>query len=538
MTHLVFEKDSDSYPRERDAVVEAAAKKAGVQVITCSGRTLWDSDSIVAKNGGKPTMSTAQLQSAGKKLGPIDRPIAAPSSLPDPGEMPLDFEHEQPSGKPDVNSERRTKKDTEYQSIAGPKGDFSIETMEELGFPSATTPHKGGESRALKLLDDIAKDKKYTATFEKPKTSPAQFEPQSTTLLSPFLHFGALSIRELYWRVQDIVDEYGKGASSPPASLTGQLFFRDMYFAAQAAIGPKFTQTQGNEHCKFIPWHLPSKVDPKTGITTGEYHVDSPDAEQWFQRWKTGTTGFPWIDALMRQLRQEGWIHHLGRHSVACFLTRGGCYIDWERGAEVFEEYLLDHEPACNAGNWQWLSCTAFFTQYFRMYSPVSFPQKWDKNGDFVRHWVPELKDLPAKYIYEPWKAPLLDQKQAGVRITGDGLSSSTAAGEKGKTYPKPMFDFGERREICLAAMKTAYKADLYGNDKRVADGSWADLFPAKGEHVGVRDLDFESDDGEKADEGDASDDANPGEKRSAKPKQAPAKKQKTLNFHGTGRRP
>ncbi|OAQ99413.1 hypothetical protein LLEC1_04525 [Akanthomyces lecanii] len=527
VTHLVFEKDTDSYPRERDALVAAAAKTAGVQVITCPGRTLWDSDKIVAKNDGKPTMSTTQLQNAGKKLGRIDRPIAAPSSLPNPGEMPLDFEHEQPSGKPDINSERRTKKDTEYQSIAGPKGDFSIETMEELGFPSATTPHKGGETRALKLLEDIAKDKKYTATFEKPKTSPAQFEPQSTTLLSPFLHFGALSVRELYWRVQDIVDEYGKGASSPPESLTGQLYFRDMYFAAQAAIGPKFTQTVGNDHCKFIPWHLPSKVDSQTGITTGEYHVDFTEAEQWFQRWKTGTTGFPWIDALMRQLRQEGWIHHLGRHSVACFLTRGGCYIDWERGAEVFEEYLLDHEPACNAGNWQWLSCTAFFTQYFRMYSPISFPQKWDKNGDFVRRWVPELKDLPAKYIYEPWKAPLLDQKQAGVRVTGDGQLPSSAAGEKSKTYPKPMFDFGERREICLAAMKTAYKANLYGDDGRVADGSWTDLFPAEGEHSSVRDLAFDSDDGEKADEGDLSDDANPGKKRPAKSQQASAKKQR-----------
>lgn len=528
VTHIVFETDTDGYPRERDAVVEAAAKKAGVNVITRSGRTLWDSDRIVAKNNGKPTMSITQLQNAGKKIGPVDRPIPAPSSLPDPGELPLDFEHEQPSGKPDVNSERRTKKDTEYQSIAGPKGDFGIETMEELGFPSATTPHKGGETRALKLLDDITKKKDYTATFEKPKTSPAQFEPQSTTLLSPFLHFGALSVREFYWRVQDVVDNYGKGASSPPVSLTGQLLFRDMYFAAQAAIGREFTQTLGNSHCKFIPWHLPSKVDSKTGLSTGEYHIDSPEAEQWFQRWKSGMTGFPWIDALMRQLREEGWIHHLGRHSVACFLTRGGCYIDWERGAEVFEELLLDHEPACNAGNWQWLSCTAFFTQYFRMYSPISFPQKWDKNGDFVRRWVPELKDLPAKYIYEPWKAPLADQKQAGVRVTGDGLSSASQAGEKGTTYPKPMFDFNRRREICLAAMKTAYQANLSGNDDRVADGSWADLFPAEGEHTGLRDLDFESDDGDKADEGDNSDDANPGEKRTAKSGQPSSKKQKT----------
>ncbi|KAK8141619.1 hypothetical protein G3M48_010202 [Beauveria asiatica] len=535
VTHLVFEKDTDSYPRERDAAVEAAAKTAGVKVVTRSGRTLWDSDNIVAANNGKPTMSITQLQAAGKTLGPIHRPIPAPSSLPDPGEMPLDFEHEHPCSKPDVNSGRRTKEDTEYKSIAGAKGDFGIETMQELGFPSATTPHRGGETRALKMLDRIAKDKKYTATFEKPKTSPAQFEPQSTTLLSPFLHFGALSVRELYWRVQDIVDAYGKGASSPPASLTGQLLFRDMYFAAQAAVGPSFTQTNGNGHCKFIPWHLPSKVDPATGISTGEYRVDSPEAERWFARWKAGMTGFPWIDALMRQLRHDGWIHHLGRHSVACFLTRGGCYVDWERGAQVFEEYLLDHEPACNAGNWQWLSCTAFFSQYFRVYSPVSFPQKWDKNGDFVRRWVPELKDLPAKYIYEPWKAPLLDQKQAGVRVTGDGLSSSSSSDDGGggtsKTYPKPLFDFGERREICLAAMKKAYEVNLLGDDERVSNGRWVDLFPAKGEHDDFRHLVLESDDGEKADEGDEGDeseDANAGEKRAAKSRQASAKKQKT----------
>lgn len=526
VTHLVFEKDTDRYPRERDAAIEAAAKMAGVKVIVCPGRTLWDSDKIVAQNKGKPTISITQLQNAGKKLGPIGRPIPAPTSLPDPGDMLLDFAHTYPKVKPDVNAEQRIKNDTEYSSIAGPKGDFGIETMEELGFPSATTPHKGGETRALELLDNSINNKEYTATFEKPKTSPAQFEPQSTTLMSPFLHFGALSIREFYWRVQDVVDKYGKGASSPPVSLTGQLLFRDMYFAAQAAIGAEFTQTLGNPFCKFIPWHLPSRVDSATGLSTGEYHVDSGEAEKWFQRWKIGMTGFPWIDALMRQLRHDGWIHHLGRHSVACFLTRGGCYIDWERGAEVFEEYLLDHEPACNAGNWQWLSCTAFFTQYFRMYSPISFPQKWDKNGDFVRRWVPELKDLPAKYIYEPWKAPLPDQKQAGVRITGDGLSA--AQDHKFKTYPKPMFDFNERREICMAAMKDAYKANLFGNDERVADGSWSELFPAEGEHTGFRDLDFDSDDGERADEGDESDgDANPGEKRGAKNDGKAAKKQR-----------
>ncbi|RFU80790.1 cryptochrome [Trichoderma arundinaceum] len=495
-THLVFEKDTDAYGRFRDEAITKAAKAAGVQVIIQPGRTLWDSDDIVKQHGGKPTMSITQLQAAGKKQGPVAKPIPAPESLPDPGDMPVDFEQDPPETKPDFNANYRSEKDTGYKDIAGPHGDFAIETLEELGFPPATTPHRGGETIALQALDKLIKNADYTATFQKPKTSPAQFSPQSTTLLSPFFHFGALSVRLFYWRVHQVVSSYGKGASSPPESLIGQVLFRDMYFAAQAALGQSFSQTATNPCCRFIPWHLPSKRDPKTGFTTGEYHIDKEEPEVWFQRWKYGVTGFPWIDALMRQLKEEGWIHHLGRHSVACFLTRGGCYVDWERGAEVFEEWLIDHEPACNIGNWQWLACVAFFTQYYRCYSPVSFGQKWDKNGDLIRRWIPELKKVSAKYIYEPWKMPLPDQKEAGVRVTGDGLSDP----QKG-TYPKPMFDFSERRGICMSAMKKAYAVGLYGNDEKVLDGSWRSLFPSPDEAEVMGE--YESDFGENADNGD-----------------------------------
>ncbi|KAM0338460.1 hypothetical protein ACHAPU_011313 [Fusarium lateritium] len=499
VTHIVFEKDTDSYARERDDVISQAAKDAGIQVITRSGRTLWDSDQIVDKNGGKPTMSISQLQTAGSKLGQVRKPIPAPKHLPDPGDMPVNFDQDEPETKPDFNSQFRTEGDKAYTKIAGPNGDFAAETMEELGFPPATTPHRGGETLALKELDKLIADKKYTATFQKPKTSPAQFEPQATTLLSPFLHFGALSVREFYWRVKEVVDSY-KGASSPPESLMGQLLFRDMYFAAQASLGYAFSQTANNPYCRFIPWHLPSKRDPETGLVTGEHHIDSEEAEIWFKRWRVGMTGFPWIDALMRQLKDEGWIHHLGRHAVACFLTRGGCYIDWERGCEVFEEWLIDHEPACNAGNWQWLSCSAFFSQYFRCYSPVAFGQKWDKQGNFIRRYVPELKNMDAKYIYEPWKAPLTDQKKAGVRVKGDGLNNV----EEG-TYPKPMFDFAKRRDICIAAMKTAYQVGLHGNDGQALDGTWRKLFPTeRGEVQGDIDIDY----GEVADHADDGEDA------------------------------
>ena len=347
--------------------------------------------------------------------------------------------------------------------------------MEELGLKSATSSQRGGETVALQALDKIIADKEYTATFSKPETAPTAFDPQSTTLLSPHHHFGSLSIRLFWWRVQDVLKSYPKSKqSSPPTNLEGQLLFRDMYFGAQASLGYSFAQTYNNPQCRFIPWHLPSKINPRNKLSTGSYDVDSPKAEEWFQRWKGGRTGFPWIDAAMRQLRLEGWIHHLARHAVACFLTRGGCYISWERGADVFEEWLLDHETACNAGNWQWLSCTAFFAQFYRCYSPIAFPKKTDPNGDYVRHFVPELKDLPAKYIYEPWKAPIPDQKKAKVLIRGDELGEEK---DGVKVYPKPMFDFNERRQICIDGMKNAYDVGLRGADAKVLDGTWRAVF-------------------------------------------------------------
>lgn len=157
--------------------------------------------------------------------------------------------------------------------------------------------------------------------------------------------------------------------------------------AAQAALGHKFDRTHGNRVARFIGWNLKTNPAKKDELFDGAYEVDSQDAEEWFQRWKEGRTGFPWIDALMRQLKQEGWIHHLGRHRVACFLARGGCYVSWERGAEVFEEMLIDREflkadtairrkpvldeTASNVGNWMWLSCTAFYSQYYKCYAHI-----------------------------------------------------------------------------------------------------------------------------------------------------------------------
>ncbi|KAK8061196.1 hypothetical protein PG997_015417 [Apiospora hydei] len=469
ITHLVFERDTDAYARERDRVVSDLARDAGVETVTRSGRTLWDSDAIVASHGGKPTMSITQLQAAGKKVGAIPRPIPAPTSLPDPGETPIDFEQELPDADPDLNAPVREGEFKPYKTgIAGPHGDFRPEVLKELGFAPMTTPHRGGETRALKMLDHIIADEEYAAKFQKPKTSPAAFEPQSTTLLSPHHHFGPY-----------LVSRY-KGASAPPESLTGQLLFRDMPPSVHPSHKPTTILIVG-----LSPWHLPSKVEHGTETGTnaisGEYHADSPQAERWFQRWKHGVTGFPLDrrpDAPAQARRLDP---PLGAALGRLFLDEGRVLYSLGKGADVFEEWLIDHEPACNAGE---LAVAQLYC-YFRCYSPIAFGQKWDKEGHFVRRWVPELKDLDAKYIYEPWKAPLSALDKAGVRIEGDGGfgagGDSKSKREEG-TYPKPMFDFNERRKVCLDAMKTAYQVGINGDDERVKNGTWRELFEASGQ--------------------------------------------------------
>ncbi|KEF57981.1 cryptochrome [Exophiala aquamarina CBS 119918] len=493
---LVFEKDTDAYARMRDDEVRAIAEGLGVKVVSLSGRTLFDSDEVVKMNGGKPTMSMNQLVNASKKIGDgaPKKPLDRPTSLPDPlaeAEMDLiDLDDDTGGGgeeNVDYNLPQRSlgkAKNRQYDTgIMGPKRDFGIPTLEEMGIDSAdvTSPHKGGETAGLEALKSMMDKSDYTGTFEKPKTAPTDFEPQATTLLSPHMHFGSVSVRKFWWDVQDVLEKrrkQNKHVSGEPVNLPGQLLFRDMYFAAYAKLGFQFGQAVGNSVARFIPWHLQSHYvkGQKDGNPTGDgaYVVDDPQAEEYFRRWKEGRTGFPWIDAIMRQLKLEGWIHHLGRHAVACFLTRGGCYVSWERGAEVFEEWLIDHEVACNAGNWMWLSCTAFFSQFYRVYSPIAFGKKWDPEGKFVRKYVPELAQFDKKYIYEPYKAPIADQKAWGCIIQGDGTKTE----EKGtKVFPKPMFDFNKRRQFCLDRMKEAYDVGLYGDDKRVLSGEWKKLF-------------------------------------------------------------
>lgn len=227
---------------------------------------------------------------------------------------------------------------------------------------------------------------------------------------------------EALTRLERHLERKVKKNSSPPLSLYGQLLWREFFYTA-ATNNPRFDKMEGNPICVQIPWDK------------------NPEA---LAKWAEGRTGFPWIDAIMTQLRQEGWIHHLARHAVACFLTRGDLWISWEEGMKVFEELLLDADWSINAGSWMWLSCSSFFQQFFHCYCPVGFGRRTDPNGDYIRRYLPVLRGFPAKYIYDPWNAPEGIQKVAKCLI--------------GVNYPKPMVNHAEASRLNIERMKQIYQ--------------------------------------------------------------------------------
>ncbi|TRY58935.1 hypothetical protein DNTS_013432 [Danionella cerebrum] len=227
---------------------------------------------------------------------------------------------------------------------------------------------------------------------------------------------------EALTRLERHLERKVKKNSSPPLSLYGQLLWREFFYTA-ATNNPRFDKMEGNPICVQIPWDK------------------NPEA---LAKWAEGRTGFPWIDAIMTQLRQEGWIHHLARHAVACFLTRGDLWISWEEGMKVFEELLLDADWSVNAGSWMWLSCSSFFQQFFHCYCPVGFGRRTDPNGDYIRRYLPVLRGFPAKYIYDPWNAPESVQKAAKCII--------------GVHYPMPMVHHAEASRLNIERMKQIYQ--------------------------------------------------------------------------------
>jgi len=156
-----------------------------------------------------------------------------------------------------------------------------------------------------------------------------------------------------------------------------------------------------------VLWHRPETAheafDPR--MRRLEYDT-GPDADARFAAWAEGRTGYPIVDAGMRQLLGEAWVHNRVRMIVASFLTKD-LHVDWWRGARHFLQHLVDGDLASNNHGWQWVAGTGTdASPYYRVFNPVRQGQEYDPDGDYVRRWVPELRDVPTRWIHEPWRSP------------------------------------------------------------------------------------------------------------------------------------
>ncbi|XP_058450142.1 cryptochrome-1 [Malaya genurostris] len=416
---LTYEYDIEPYAIKRDAIVHKYANEREIEVLVEKSHTIYDPNVILSKNGGKVPLTYQKygnLASTCKQPNPVDVPSQLREGC-------------------DPEQDETERKDLHCYDVPGLK-ELGVEQKElgECKFP-------GGETEGLRRLQEYMKRKTWVCSFEKPNTSPNSLEP-STTVLSPYVKFGCLSSRLFMNELNKVLK--GQKHSQPPVSLVGQLMWREFYYCA-AAAEPNFDKMVGNKICLQVPWE------------TNQAHLEA---------WSHGRTGYPFIDAIMRQLRQEGWIHHLARHAVACFLTRGDLWISWEEGQRVFEELLLDADWALNAGNWMWLSASAFFHQYFRVYSPVAFGKKTDPEGQYIKKYVPELSKYPSGIIYEPWKASPQVQAKLGCVI--------------GKDYPKRIVIHEEISKLNIQKMTKAYRDNRNAKDEAIADDQDANQFTNK----------------------------------------------------------
>lgn len=390
---LTSQVDIDPEILRQDEAIEKIAEKKDIFIVKRVQHTVYDVHSILKKNNGGVPLTYQKFLSLVNDVK-VKETIEITKAISD---------HCRPA---DENS-----------------SEYNVPKLDEFLDQSTLMPCKypGGETEGLKRLTIYMSRNDWVRKFEKPNSSPNSLEP-STTVLSPYLSHGCVSAKLFYHRLKEV--ESGGKHSEPPVSLLGQLMWREFYYTAGAGT-ENFDKMVGNPVCTQIPW---GKND------------------EHLKAWAEGRTGYPFVDAIMRQLKQEGWIHHLARHMVACFLTRGDLWISWEEGAKVFEDYLLDYDWSLNAGNWMWLSASAFFYKYFRVYSPVAFGKKTDKEGLFIRKYVPELKKYPTEFIYEPWKSPKSVQRAAGCII--------------GEDYPNRIVDHDKIHKENMQKMNLAYKAN------------------------------------------------------------------------------
>jgi len=281
-----------------------------------------------------------------------------------------------------------------------------LPTIQDLGLeipvfdPRAVMEFKGGETAGLDRLKDYIWEQDCLKTYK--ETRNGMLGANYSSKFSPWLALGCLSPRLIYNTVQTYEKERVKNDST--YWLIFELLWRDYFKFIALKHGNKIFYPQGLQGIS-IPW----KDNPKQ-----------------FEQWQQGITGFPLVDANMRELLTTGFMSNRGRQNVASFLTKN-LGINWQRGAEWFESLLIDYDVCSNWGNWNYTAGVGNDARGFRYFNILKQSKDYDPNGDYVKHWIPELRDLPPSKVHQPGKLLPVEQKRFGVIL--------------GVDYPQPMVD-------------------------------------------------------------------------------------------------
>ncbi len=371
---------------ERDKHIKEQLKDNGIGAHSHNGSLLWEPWTTTKSDGTAYKVYSAFYKHGCLKADPPRRPLPAP--------------------------ERLTYADT-------PKGGLSVDDLNllpqkpeprwDIDVAAGWTISEDGAQAQLEWFHKNAADD-YKAQRDFPAI-------EGVSRLSSYLHFGELSPHQAWHKIMDKVPTLDKktGRETYLAELGWREFNHSLIYHF-----PKITWDNMNEKFNDFPWRTDESAD--------------------FIAWRRGLTGYPIVDAAMRQLWQEGWMHNRCRMIVGSFLVKH-LLIHWRKGEEWFWDCLFDADAPNNKMNWQWVAgCGADASPYFRIFNPILQSQKFDASGAYIKKYVPELKNLPADYIHAPWDAPSHILHKAGIEL--------------GKTYPEPIVDHGAARTRALDALK------------------------------------------------------------------------------------
>ncbi len=364
-----------------EEAVTAALKKIGCAAESFSGNLLYEPWDIKTKTATPYRVFTPFWRACIERGDPVP-PVGGPKEMPAPPSWPKSVPLAHLGLKPKI--------------------------AWDSGLAAVWTP---GEAGAKKRLQAFARSPVtgYISGRDTPSVD-------GTSGLSSHLAFGEISPRQIWAKLS------GQAPAIKPAEGNGAAAF--------------VRQLGWREFAYHLLYHYPATVReplrPEFKVFPWEQHPD------WLAAWQQGQTGFPIVDAGMRQLWQTGWMHNRVRMIVGSFLVKD-LLIPWQEGARWFWDTLVDADLANNTMGWQWIGgCGADASPYFRVYNPVGQGERHDPDGDYVRQWVPELRRLPAAWVHKPHAAPAEVLRRAGVTL--------------GQNYPEPVVDHARARIHALHA--------------------------------------------------------------------------------------